>query len=117
MKPFNLEKALAGHPICTKSGLPARILTSDFKGQDRSLVVAVLIKGCEYIQYYYKNGRMLRTLETNDDLCLKTENHSGWINIYTLSQTSTDIYKTKEEALSNRECNGYVDTIKITWNE
>lgn len=29
MKPFNLEEAKAGRPVCTRKGLPVRILCTD----------------------------------------------------------------------------------------
>lgn len=42
MKPFNLEEAIAGKPICTKSGLPARILDTNLKGRKRCMIAAIL---------------------------------------------------------------------------
>lgn len=118
MKPFNLEKALAGHPICTKSGLPARILDTNLKGRMRCVVAAILYKdGCEYIKHYFTNGKEFSPIESSEDLVMASENHTGWINIYTLRQTGRNIYKTKEEALSKRSPDGYIDTIKITWEE
>lgn len=118
MKPFNLEKALAGKPICTKLGLPARILDTNLKGRKRCVVVAILCKdGCEYIKHYFTDGKEFSPIESCDDLVMASEGHTGWINIYIQRQTSGDIYKTKEEALCKRSPDGYVDTIKITWEE
>ena len=118
MKPFNLEEAIAGKPICTRKGLPARILDTNLKGTNRPIVVAVLYNdGCEYIKTYDKNGRLYGKMESCDDLVMRSQEHIGWINIYALRQTGGSIYSTKEEALSHRGSKGYVDTIKITWEE
>lgn len=118
MKPFNLEEAIAGKPICTRKGLPARILDTNLKGRSCPVVVAILSgDGNEYVQPYRKDGKLFPSLETEDDLVMKSQEHVGWINIYALRQTGENIYLTKEEALSHRGFVGYVDTIKITWEE
>lgn len=118
MKPFNLEEAVAGKPICTRKGLPARILDTNLKGQSCSVVVAILSgDGNEYVQSYRKDGTLFSSLETEDDLVMAPKEHVGWINIYTLFQTSGNIYKTRDDAIMNRSTSGYVDTIQITWEE
>lgn len=118
MKPFNLEEALAGKPICTRKGLPARILDTNLKGRAQPIVVAILSRdGCEYVRSYAEDGKLFSTLETEDDLVMKSEKRVGWINIYTLSKTSGNIYKTRDEAIKNRSLAGYVGTIQITWEE
>lgn len=118
MKPFNLEEAIAGKPICTKSGLPARILDTNLKGGKGCVVAAILCKdGCEYIKQYFIDGREFSLIEPCDDLVMASETRSGWINIYTSQRTSSHIYQTREEAFSNHENEGYINTIKITWEE
>lgn len=42
MKSFNIEEAIAGKLICTKSGLPARILDTNLKGRKRCMIAAIL---------------------------------------------------------------------------
>lgn len=117
MKPFNLEEALAGKPICTKSGLPARIL-ANLKGRKRCMVVAILYKdGCEYVKHYFTDGKEYSPIESCDDLVMVSEKHVGWINIYKDNILGTRIHETKEEALCKRSPDEYVDTIKITWEE
>lgn len=118
MKPFNLEEAIAGKPICTRKGLPARILDTNLKGRSCPVVVAILSgDNCEYVQPYRKDGKLFPSLETEDDLVMKSQEHVGWINIYALRQIGGSVYSTKEEALSHRGSEEYVDTIKITWEE
>lgn len=41
MKPFNLEEAKAGKPICTRNGYKARIICADLKVPDFHIVAAV----------------------------------------------------------------------------
>lgn len=117
MKPFNLEEAIAGKSICTRKGLPTRILDTNLKGSRCPIVVAVLSDDREYVRCYAKDGKLFSTLETEDDLVMESKEHVGWINIYALRQTGERIYSTKEAALTYRSSEGYVDTIKITWEE
>lgn len=117
MKPFNLEEALAGKPICTKSGLPARILDTNLKGRKRCVVAAILYNdGCEYTKQYFTDGKEFSPVESCNDLVMASEEHVGWINIYKDNILGTRIHETKESALQVRgdDC---IDTIKITWEE
>lgn len=118
MKPFNLEEALAGKPICTRKGLPARILDTNLKGRTHPIVVAILSgDGCEYVRGYAKDGKLFSTLETEDDLVMAPQKRTGWINIYKNNILSAMIYQTKEEAYDRRSTASYIDTIQITWEE
>lgn len=117
MKPFNLEEAIAGKPICTRKGLPARILDTNLKGWSRPIVVAILSgDDYEHVQFYRKDGKLFPSLETEDDLVMCSQEHVGWINIYKDNILDTRIHETKESALQVRGDN-YVDTIQITWEE
>lgn len=118
MKPFNLEEAIAGKPICTKSGLPARILDTKLKGRKRCVAAAILYgDGCEYIKHYFPNGKEFSPMESCDDLVMASEKRVGWINIYKNNCSSGNIYETKAEAYNARTLDGYTDTIQITWEE
>ena len=117
MKPFNLEEAIAGKSICTRKGLPTRILDTNLKGSRCPIVVAVLSDDREYVRCYAKDGKLFSTLETEDDLVMASEKRVGWINIYENNYSSRKIYKTKAEAYNARTLDGYTDTIQITWEE
>lgn len=41
MKPFDLEEAKTGKPICTRDGLPARIICFNKQGDDKPIVALV----------------------------------------------------------------------------
>ena len=44
---------------------------------------------------------------------MASEKKEGWVNVY-----KDSVYDTKEEALTGKyECRGYIDTIKISWEE
>lgn len=58
MKPFDLEKAKAGAPLCTREGFRARIICFD-ANNDRFPIVALLEgdDGKEYPVSFTKKGR------------------------------------------------------------
>ena len=41
MKQFNLEEAKAGKPICTRDGIPVRIICFNKQGDDKPIVALV----------------------------------------------------------------------------
>lgn len=124
MKPFDLEAAKAGKPVCTRDGRKARILCYDLKGAKYPIVAAIETQDyiAESISAYDKNGRFVHDKENNNDLMMLLEKKEGWINIYTNSgsvETGINIYETEEIAkssASNSSIN-YLDTIKIEWKE
>lgn len=82
MKEFDLEKAKAGHPVCTRDGHEARILCFDREGQ-HPIVALVKDAGNETIFSYNNMGRY-----SNDgrgylcDLFMKSAKQKRWINLY-----------------------------------
>lgn len=82
MKEFDLEKAKAGHPVCTRDGHEARILCFDREGQP-PIVALVKDAGNETIFSYNNMGRY-----SNDgrgylcDLFMKSAKQKRWINLY-----------------------------------
>lgn len=55
MKPFDLEAAKVGKPVCTEDGWPVRILCFDRKGE-RTIVAAINKNGHETIACFWSNG-------------------------------------------------------------
>lgn len=123
MKPFDLEKAKAGKPVCTRDGNEARIVCFDVKSNKYPIIGLVNINGEEYPYAFTEKGFLNdETMENSNDLFMVGEKKEGWINAY---HASTErcigvIYSTKEEAM-NRRINTfdirYIDTIKIEWEE
>ena len=123
MKPFDIELAKAGHPVCTRDGKPARIICFDCKGpRDTVMIVALIMESHgENVFRYKENGRFSAdNVNHNNDLMMVPEKREGWINIYNEGsnkrKSSITIYSTKKEAHLSRvgDC---IDTVKIIWEE
>ena len=85
MKPFNLEEAKAGKPVCTRDGRDVRILCFDLKSTSRPIVAAVqheADKEDEYVTTYSVLGHHFSDrVNEGDDLMMKSEKICGWIGI------------------------------------
>lgn len=116
MKPFDIELAKAGHPVCTRDGKPARIICFDCKGpRDTVMIVALIMESHGENAFRYKgNGRFSAdNVNHKNDLMMFQKKREGWINIY-LDGIVSSIYSTKEEAIKNSMDNR-TTTIKIEW--
>ena len=126
MKPFNLEQAKAGAPVCTRDGQPVRIVCYDLKGPKNYPILALIESpvGEEATVSYALNGRYSLYSETGIDLMMASVKREGWVNLYTYpgGATATDqcaLYQSEKEARSHvLKGNGvYVATVKIEWEE
>ena len=126
LKPFDLEKAKDGKPVCTRDGHKARILCYDLKGAEYPIVAAVETRDrfAESIFGYDKNGRFDHDTENNNDLMMLSEKKEGWVNVYTNekvknSRYCSTIYSSKEEAMNNISLalGHYISTDKTEWEE
>lgn len=123
MKPFDLEKAKAGHPVCTRDGCEARILCFDKISICSTSIVALYLKdGTEYLETYHNNGKVYLIRDSSKDLCMKSQKREGWVNIYKDSngtyKNSILIHLSKEDAIKERYLiDNYIDTVKIEWEE
>lgn len=124
MKPFDLNLAKQGHPVCTRDGKPVRIICFNMKTENDQKIVALIDKGdYETIAHYYRNGHLLSYNTQNDaDLMMAPEKHEGWVNVYSFDKRrySTDsiIHLNKEDAISSSLGNDrLIATVKIEWEE
>ena len=123
MKPFDIELAKQGKPVCTRDGRPVRILCYDFITPEIYPIVALvkLASGQETIVCYKENGsQYLGKKERCTDLMMASEKKEGWINIYHgsgIPYPEDHIYDSKEKAFEMRDIDSYVDTILIKWEE
>ncbi|WP_410082449.1 hypothetical protein [Barnesiella intestinihominis] len=123
MKPFDLEAAKAGKPVCTRDGRKARIICFDTINKGNYPIIALLEdKGSEAIFYYNKDGKC--NVGTELDLMMLPEKKEGWVNVYKSYNVGkktpciASIYPTKEEAKKSSVVGlDYVDTVKIEWEE
>lgn len=125
MKPFDLEKAKAGSPVCTRSGEKVRIICFDANNDQYPIIALASVAGenREIVYSYTKEGRyFIGSEKSSKDLFMVEEKKEGWINLYSFLEDEECIgrvYATREEAMSKRlrEDYKYIDTIKIEWEE
>ena len=116
-KPFDLEAAKLGKPVCTRNGRKARIICFDAKFPKTGNIVTLVEKenGEEVTLYHYDDGHC--SIGRGYDLMMSTEKKEGWINIYKGGLLDTKSYSSKEEAVSKASQTDYINTIKIEWRE
>lgn len=123
LKPFDLEAAKAGKPVCTRDGRKARIICFDRRlfYKNVSYPILALVErsdGEDDVCGYNEKGKVLIEdgAEYKDDLMMLPERKEGWVNVY-----RSQIYDTFERATEayKRTCNddNYLQTIKISWEE
>lgn len=123
MKPFDLEAAKAGKPVCTRDGRKARIICFDTINKGNYPIIALLEdKGYEAVFYYNKDGKC--NVGTERDLMILPQKKEGWVNVYKSHNVGetipcmASIYPTKEKAKKSSVVGfDYVDTVKIEWEE
>ena len=123
LKPFDLEAARSGKPVCTRDGRKARIICFDrFDREEANKRIVTLVQddNRESLYCHDLDGKYLPN--NNLDLMMLPEKHEGWINVYKSADSryagyaSVEIYKTKEQAIQEAD-EDVLDTIKIEWNE
>lgn len=126
LKPFDLEAAKAGKPVCTRDGRKARIISFDrkflFKGVSYPIIALVEDTAKEETIYgYNEKGKVLIEDDATykDDLMMLPEKKEGWINLCKNNHGDTSVvgvFPNREEAVSNCPPT-YLSTIKIEWEE
>lgn len=129
MKPFNLEEAKAGKPVCTRDGRPARIICFDAKSAYPIVALTPDIDGDEIVESYTADGYYYSDRSANvNNLMMAGEKHEGWINIYKEKYEDSqevilggNIYNSEQVAkdiskgvIENLQ---HIATIKIEWEE
>ena len=135
LKPFDIEAAKAGKPVCTRDGRKARILCFDrFCCDEISTIVACVLSKDgkdENVIIYSSDGFMVDKQHPYAEvLMMLPEKKEGWINIYNADTTfyyvDGRVFETKDEAVKEakeevekeqREKNEYIDTIRVEWEE
>ena len=123
MKPFNLEEAKAGKPVCTRGGKDVRIICWDWKNPSSISIIALVMekKDGESIQKYTKDGRYYADgSECDADLFMAPVKHEGFVWLtrnFTTVTAYAFTYKTKEEALSHKPSGEEFVLAKIEWEE
>lgn len=121
MKPFNLEEAKAGKPVCTRNGLSVRILCFDRLEPNYPIVALVKSNNAEEVLRYTKVGNcsILTDDYSKHDLFMKTEKKIGFVVLYNRDgfiRAVTKIFSSEEE-ISNCEITNIIAIIPIEWEE
>ena len=126
LKPFDLQKAREGKPVCTRDGRKARIICFDRRG-DKFPIVA-LLDGCnkkhsEVAVTFTNEGLFEIGEKSSNDLMMLPEKKEGWINII---KTEDGVYCCKGELHSDYN-DAFIEninvldnrgiTVKIEWEE
>jgi hypothetical protein len=120
MEKFNLERALAGEPVCTRDGNEVTQLTY-FQETDDLFIVGGVLERELYL--WQTNGRFLETKEHPKDLFMKPKENAIWVNVHSkdsriwIVEGDDDGFKTEQEA--KRYSFGdiyYIKTLRITDN-
>lgn len=132
LKPFDIQKAREGKPVCTRDGRKARIIVFDRRlfYKNVSYPILALVErsdGEDDVCGYNEKGKVLIEdgAEYKDDLMMLPEKKEGWVNVYKnlgVISLSHNPYDTKEEALASKMESPvlnkyYVDTVKVEWEE
>ena len=121
LKPFDIQKAREGKPVCTRDGRKARIICFDRKDIKPIVALVTFMDGTSVIEkafYYFEDGYHLSKNDKNNyDLMILPEKKEGWVNVYKGGLLDTKSYPTKKEAFDKACPEGYVDTINISWEE
>ena len=119
LKPFDLEAAKAGKPVCTRDGRKARILCFDrFCCDEISTIVACVLSKDgkdENVIIYSSDGFMAdKQHPYADDLMMLPEKKEGWVNIY----DDMKMYASEERAkIGISTERNYITTTKVEWEE
>ena len=123
LKPFDIQKAKEGKPICTRDGRKVRMLCYDFKqNEEYPILVAVENKDGKECALLYSNGGISEMYKSsNNELAMLPEKKEGWVNVYkgidgiTFSRHP---HISKEKAIEEvGSLPGRIDTVKVFWEE
>jgi hypothetical protein len=134
MKPFDIELAKQGKPVCTRDGRPVRILCYDFKSLENTPIVALirLNEHQEGVVHYYIDGKHFENGINDLDLMMVSGQKEGWINVCRDREDNKPfcyhgkIFETKEDAraylkqmatMAPKTFPNVVETVQIYWEE
>lgn len=124
LKPFDIQKAREGKPVCTRDGRKARIVCFDVKGSMYPIIALIEESEGEKLCSYMPNGRSYKNeKECIDDLMMLPEKKEGWVNVAKEPLGDDEvvlgyIFNSYEDAVRSGKANErYVATVRIEWEE
>jgi len=120
LKPFDLNAAKSGKPVCTRDGRQARIICFDVNCSNNHPIVALITEenGFESSYSFTSKGKWVEE-DSVHDLMMLPEKKEGWVNIYKSGECYNvgDFSFSKEEIEQYKNQNNYIATVKISWEE
>ena len=113
LKPFDIQKAREGKPVCTRDGAKARIICFDAKSDAPIIALITTDDGTEITFDYLSDGTFFNSENPDNDLMMLPEKRSGWAKI----RKDVNLYNTKEEADRKMIGNDEYVTAKVCWEE
>lgn len=95
LKPFDLEAAKAGKPVCTRDGRKARIISCSLR--NKNFPIAAIVEDEEENVYQFEANGVCDEHDENLDLMMLSEKRRGWINV----NKDAGLFKSREEAERN----------------
>ena len=122
MKPFNLKKAKAGRPVCTRDGNEATIHCFDltiFASTNYRILATYRDAWANKCFAIFDEQGKIESSEAgyrNNDLFMESTKKSAWMNLYLVGEHS-NLYKTREDAVCNADTDRVLDTVEVHWEE
>lgn len=119
LKPFDLEAAKAGKPVCTRAGQKARIICFDVKSETPIVALITTDDDTELAFDYLLDGTFANSENPDNDLMMLPEKKEGYVNVYKNNSeysTGLNLHPTKETACEVKGT-GYITTVRIEWEE
>lgn len=113
LKPFDLNAAKAGKPVCTRDGKKVKIICFDVKGSIHPIVALIEDGERERLCSYMPNGRRYEDEEWKDDLMMFPEKKSGWVIV----SKNVTIYNNLEDAKKSFDLDKELCICKVEWEE
>lgn len=85
MKPFNLEDAKAGKPVCTRDGRTTRIVDFNYNGRGACPLLAIVTTlggGVESVHSFTATGVFNGASTSDLDLFMAPITTTVWVNLY-----------------------------------
>lgn len=112
LKPFSLEAAKAGKPVCTRDGRKARIICFD-RNSNKPIVALITTNDREYLTEYYCDGRISHNSSESNDLMMLPEKKEGWIIV----SKNASIYDSLDDAKKSFDSDKELCICKVEWEE
>jgi hypothetical protein len=80
LKTFILARAIAGEPIQTRDGRPAKFIAHVPEAAENASKLVILLDG--EVLTYYETGSFTRLDEHMSDLCMAPTVTKKWLNVY-----------------------------------